>query len=490
MAQALGWRRRRQSFPWPTPSTSSSSRPLPPTLVSSHRLDWRSVVGATNNRLKTIIELMGVGAEAKVPVGVLEVKLEILPPFSDEECMTPEVVTTQLALEKSRQMEKERLFLSYSKQWWREFLALRPEHAERIVKIFAQDETGENRPVCSYIKSLRCGRLLDSPRHAARFVSLIPFEKICSFGGSFIEQWYSGMSFLARAKGDVEPHACLLASLLLGFGLDAYVIVGRRKGDPSRPHTWVMTLSGSDVVFWESLTGQTFDHHPLTLGDLESFEKSKPSAHGFTSVGCAFNDRSFFANIQPHDGVDVCSFDFDDESRWKSMSSEVLRSVCSPTEGCPRLAIPPLLPSSRDSTISANDLETQLRVLITEHRNNLGLLTTWDDQLAYSLHPALCAYETDRILGPGASARVNEDFQRAIRHVVPEGFSFKGYPILVLHQNPRRILTTSLRSSDFDDVISCRGDHVALACRVKITFYPEDIAATWVMFACRYKIVL
>lgn len=28
-----------------------------------------------------------------------------------------------------------------------------------------------------YIQPMRAGRLLDSPRHAARFVSLLPFEK-------------------------------------------------------------------------------------------------------------------------------------------------------------------------------------------------------------------------------------------------------------------------------------------------------------------------
>ena len=53
---------------------------------------------------------------------------------------------------------------------------------------------------------------------------------------------------------DAENHATLLCSLLLGFGLDAYVIVGTKaKGIP---HAWVMTL-GTDglVTFWESLTG-------------------------------------------------------------------------------------------------------------------------------------------------------------------------------------------------------------------------------------------
>lgn len=34
-----------------------------------------------------------------------------------------------------------------------------------------------------YLQPMRAGRLLDSPRHAARFVSLLPFEKDEALGG-------------------------------------------------------------------------------------------------------------------------------------------------------------------------------------------------------------------------------------------------------------------------------------------------------------------
>ena len=37
------------------------------------------------------------------------------------------------------------------------------------------------------------------------------------------------MAFISRRRGDVEPHAYLLCSLLLGFGLDAYVVLGTRQ---------------------------------------------------------------------------------------------------------------------------------------------------------------------------------------------------------------------------------------------------------------------
>ena len=53
---------------------------------------------------------------------------------------------------------------------------------------------------------------------------------------------------------DCEDHAVLLCSLLLGFGLDAYVCVGTKVRDAV--HTWVCTIaSDGRVTFWESLTG-------------------------------------------------------------------------------------------------------------------------------------------------------------------------------------------------------------------------------------------
>ena len=65
-----------------------------------------------------------------------------------------------------------------------------------------------------------------------------------------------------------------------------------------------------------------------------------------------------------------------------------------------------------------------------------------------------------------------------------------GYPLLVLHRDSRRILSTCLRSADFDDVISCRGQNVALAVRAHVTLYPENVVATWLMFAARYKLLI
>lgn len=48
------------------------------------------------------------------------------------------VFRIQQSLNRQRTAEKERLFLVYAKQWWREFLEIRPSHQSKMVKIFAQ----------------------------------------------------------------------------------------------------------------------------------------------------------------------------------------------------------------------------------------------------------------------------------------------------------------------------------------------------------------
>ena len=49
----------------------------------------------------------------------------------------------------------------------------------------------------------------------------------------------------------------MLCSLLLGFGLDAYVCVGTKTKGAA--HAWVMTVSpDQQIMFWESLTGHRY----------------------------------------------------------------------------------------------------------------------------------------------------------------------------------------------------------------------------------------
>ncbi|KAG7259875.1 hypothetical protein CRUP_025073 [Coryphaenoides rupestris] len=521
------------------------------TLVSSYFLDWRTVLGAPS---------------------VLTISLELFPPLT--ETLNADIITTQQSLERQRTAETERLFLVYAKQWWREFLEIRPSHQSKLVKIFAQDENGVNRPVCSYVRVLRAGRLLETPRQAARFVSLLEDQRAPLVGGGAKqEQWCSLLAFLCRGKGDCEDHATLLCSLLLGFGLDAYVCVGTRTR--GGPHAWVLTR-GTDgsITFWESLTGHRYLHQAVDPDAPPLAPQPRPSSP-YRTIGCVFNHRSFLANCQPSDSVPLCVFDFQNPSRWKAMSEEALRSVCAPGSttslapvpplcppslepatasnqlelemrclvsehrkslGAGRLRdegaasaspagheefqdavrranpsrwkamseealrsvcapgsttslapVPPLCPPSLEPATASNQLELEMRCLVSEHRKDLDLVTVWDDHLSYLLSSALAAYETERCVGVSCG---NEEFQDAVRRAVPDGHTFKGFPIHFLHRHARRAFATCLRSRFCEEIVSCRGDHVRLALRVRVYPYPENACAVWIMFACKYRSVL
>ena len=76
------------------------------------------------------------------------------------------------------------------------------------------------------------------------------------------------------------------------------------------------------------------------------------------------------------------------------------------------------------------------------YSKDLGLNTTWDDELSYILTPSLAAYELEHSTGVSAG---NEEFQQAIRRAIPDGHTFKGFPIQFVHRNARRAFATCLR---------------------------------------------
>lgn len=79
-------------------------------------------------------------------------------------------------IERTREKKAEQEFYYYSKQWYEEFKQIRESHKGRIVKIYAEIEDGSTYPVTSLVYPLRADRLIDSPAHAARFVSLIEYK--------------------------------------------------------------------------------------------------------------------------------------------------------------------------------------------------------------------------------------------------------------------------------------------------------------------------
>lgn len=103
---------------------------------------------------------------------------------------------------------------------------------------------------------------------------------------------------MAEGKGNAVDHSLLLCSLLLGFSLDAYVCLGSSSDGA---HAWVVTCEekrmGKKLVleykYWESLTGKVYQRNDPRVNYL------------YRRIGCVFNDKSFYANLQQDDTVRI-----------------------------------------------------------------------------------------------------------------------------------------------------------------------------------------
>jgi centrosomal protein CEP76 len=485
------------------------------TVVGTNVLEWRRVLVTGN--FEGPVELFRFGGGSQVPVGVISVRLELSPAIKDGSGLKNQFLSDHLRTEYMVRSKAESDFEAYCRTWWRDFTQLRPSHAERRVQLFARSELGIHRCVCTFVAPIREFRgptappddghgstptsassaaasvssLLPTPRHAARFVSLIPFEQNGTLAGSpgVTDEgvWSSAHSFLARGAGDASDHANLLCSLLLGFGLDAYVAIGADEAGTAT--SWVCTLDrdspGCGATFWSPLNGR---RAPAVDG------ASSRGAAGYGKLFALYSHCAFYGNIQPDDSVGASlSFDVANESAWKPVEPRRISALTAD----PVLSIVPRAVRSAPHSVADVEaiLEKQLRDEIAEHRKTAassnehggsggGLSIKWHEDLEAAIAPALYSYETERVHGiaPG-----NDDFQMAVRHTVPSGCTFRGFPVAFNHTDAKKIFSTLLEHKVAREILVTRGEIVAHGLRVRVALYPEGVMAVWLILACYFK---
>ena len=293
-------------------------------------------------------------------------------------------------------------------------------------------------------------------------MSLIPFTRSEASGGQRIEKWNTYHSFLAKRAGDVEDHCALLCSLLLGFGLDAYVAIGKVGKDT---HCWVLTCTEERVVeFWETSTGQRM-----------RFDDDRASKF-YTSISCVFTINKFYANIQAEDRVSHVFYDFDNTRHWKALDVEKIKEI-----GAWNYTFPLRVMSEP----SAENIEKKVKDKIAQHRMNVLLVKTiFDEALECILSPALANYELERLSGLTFG---NEDFKSAITRIIPHGHTFKAFPIQTQSIDEDKIFLRVLHNEVGKDILETVGDCVRFAVRVKVVNYPESILTVWTIIAVRYS---
>ncbi|PRP75204.1 centrosomal protein [Planoprotostelium fungivorum] len=428
-------------------------------LVGCHNLEWRRVL--YNGSCTVSAEFVGMGT--KIPVGIVDLRLEILPKL--QKTYSLEDINTQINFERAQEATLSQIFFASSQKWWKEFCQLGDGHDSRLIPIYAQNEgIGEDLPVCCFVRPLQGGRSIDSPRHAARFVSLFEYQMDQTLGPSMNrrEIWPSLHTFLCKGRGNVEGHCLLLCSLLLGYGMDAYVVTGTRGS-----YMWVMTLDAQSVpTFWDSLTGHQYQN------------PGESRKHKFKTIEAAFNHRFLYANHQPSTEIGRTHLEVRNNRYWKPMDQTSITSHI-------RVCEPRLVPSSLQVSATETEIETALTNIIVHERRTLGLMTFFDDDLSYLLSSAISVYETERITGTTLGGMM-ADFQHSIKRVVPEGHTFLGFPLQFSHRSPRKMMVALLRSKVGVDILECKGDQARHALRAKVYAYPEGRNAVWIMLAVRF----
>jgi len=332
-------------------------------------------------------------------------------------------------------------------------------------------------PITSLVQPLRVGRLLSSPLEAARFVSLIPLYDGAShkstesnLTGGENSVTMSQLAFLCTRQGDVHNHCIVLCSLFLGFGLDAYCVTGTKHEAPNNSTMWVLTRSSSGILFWDPATGSSTQY------------RSGAKSPTIAKVWSVFNHQGFYANTLDDDSVELCQFDFINDAIWKPMNPVKLRLVAH------HVSVP-LLPPTLNASDIEDRLEDGLIGLISEHRARLGLPVSWDHEGSYTLTQSLVAYETARLHNDNVPVVAQDLFQSAIRQRIPDGHTFKGYPVASTHTSFSRVMNQFVSSPTGRDIIETVGDDVHFMLRCKAYVFPEDVVSIWAMVAVRYRTV-
>lgn len=478
-------------------------------LIATKTIEWRWVLAYASWTIKSAEIYSAKSSMSKIQAGEVSLSISMLP-FVDKKTLLPErCIFDQLNLEKKYSTKSHQEFVKFSNEWWEDYKNIRSSFSNRMIKLFVNTDDKENysyKPASSVLFPITSGRGISTPYEAARFVSLIPYNRNKGVNNNKEEVFNSLHTFLALNYGDIEDHSVLLCNILLGFGLDAYIAVGISANGP---HTWVITRSLNNInnldsnsknnksnlkdkslyniAFWESLTGQR-----INVSDPKVFRFYK-------KIHCVYSDKSFYANIQADDTVFNTIYAFEDEYLWKSVPEDKINSVLK-YDYSPDLSINYnnsytnlVINDNLTSKIQLNyynihekeeELEKCIKLKISQFRKSLELTTNFDSKLGYLLSPALSNYELERVSG---HVYGNEEFKQSIKNYVNEGYTFKAYPCHGVKADDNYFFALCLNNDIGKDILYTRGDNIRFGVRCKIVPYPQGIYSIWMMIASKYR---
>jgi centrosomal protein CEP76 len=386
-------------------SVSSSSHPCR-TLIAAAIVDFRYALLPLGDSGTMSVELLQCdhdGTSLGVEAGVLFLGLSIrgLHSSSVREILNDigfqKRIDSSISAFQDDVANANRVLYRSAKLFWSKMKQLFPYIEKRNVRILREDECCSHRFACSMISKISPPRDVISARGAARLVSLIPVTNTAGLTGESSSSCCSPFATLCKREGGIEDHAVLLCSLLLGWGLDAWVVLGLAVSPEAipplstqsapdldmGPHCWVVTFSGTDlgsqfpkVTFWESTTGKQYE-------DVTFLSDSTNHSHHFREVHAIYNCDAFILNIQKNASVDpkfpsaVMSFAIGDDRSFQVLDfhPDSRRFLAHPGT---RIALRSSRFNSEELISMESALEAHIRAEFKTWRNELGLSTTFE----------------------------------------------------------------------------------------------------------------
>lgn len=138
-------------------------------------IEWRYVL--SQGAISFEVELASYHHEglSELPVtGIIGVKLHLYP-LSKLNVVTEKSIERELEFEKKNKEKQNNTFYNYANLYWNEYKAINKNFQSRRIKIYGDSEDKVLIPLNRFVYPLYNVRGIDSPQHALRFCSLIPF---------------------------------------------------------------------------------------------------------------------------------------------------------------------------------------------------------------------------------------------------------------------------------------------------------------------------
>jgi coiled-coil and C2 domain-containing protein 2A len=206
-------------------------------------------------------------------------------------------------------------FFEHCVQWEESVRAL-PHCRTRNLASLVNDINGQPRLVCRYVapQAPPDGMTLNM---YPRFVSMVPFEEDWQQTGGAQDVWCTADEFLTLGAGDWEEHALLLCnyfkhyeSTTLAQGWHTYVAIGH--GIPEGKTAYVLRIHEQDGIIdqelvWNPVTGECYNI------------RNEAEACPLVSIGCVFDERDVWANVQPSAEPARINFYFENLNYWRPL---------------------------------------------------------------------------------------------------------------------------------------------------------------------------